>query len=75
MDTDSERARQGSVEGLLMRGGTSKGFFVREGDLPPAGEVRDSMLLEVFGSPDPLQVDGIGGSRSHTSKLMIIRPP
>lgn len=72
---DSARARQGSVEGLLMRGGTSKGFFVREEDLPPAGEVRDSMLLEIFGSPDPLQVDGIGGSRSHTSKLMVVRPP
>lgn len=58
-----------------MRGGTSKGFFVRETDLPPAGSTRDEMLLEVFGSPDPLQVDGIGGSRSHTSKLMMIRPP
>lgn len=72
---DLERVRQGSIEGLLMRGGTSKGLFVREEDLPLAGPVRDAMLLEIFGSPDPLQVDGIGGSRSHTSKLMIIRPP
>jgi hypothetical protein len=75
METDPERTRQGSIEGLLMRGGTSKGFFLREEDLPPPGKLRDEMLLEVFGSPDPLQVDGIGGSRSHTSKMMMIRPP
>lgn len=75
MQTGPNRARQGALEGMLIRGGTSKGFFVREEDLPPEGEVRDTMLLEVFGSPDPLQVDGIGGSRSHTSKLMIVRPP
>lgn len=75
METNPERAEQSDIEGLLMRGGTSKGFFVREADLPPAGPTRDAVLLELFGSPDPLQVDGIGGSRSHTSKLMIIDPP
>lgn len=65
---------QGSVPGVLIRGGTSKGLFVRENDLPEPGPVRDELLLELFGSPDPLQVDGIGGSRSHTSKLMIVSP-
>lgn len=68
--------QQGSVDGLLMRGGTSKGFFVRKMDLPiqPDHELFDDFLLELYGSPDPLQIDGIGGSHSHTSKIMIVSP-
>ncbi len=59
-----------------MRGGTSKGFFVRKADLPidPDHELFEEFLLELYGSPDPLQIDGIGGSHSHTSKIMIISP-
>lgn len=66
---------QGAIEGRLIRGGTSKGFFVRDSDVPDVEkEVLDDLVLELFGSPDPLQVDGIGGSHSHTSKLMIVGP-
>jgi len=54
----------------LMRGGTSKGVFVREGDLPPAGPTRDALLLRLMGSPDPMQLDGLGGTHSSTSKVM-----
>lgn len=66
---------QGQIDGRLIRGGTSKGFFVRDAELSgvPDG-VLDEFVLELFGSPDPLQVDGIGGSHSHTSKLMIVGP-
>lgn len=64
---------QGRVEGRLVRGGTSKGFFVTEQDFPDVdGELRDTLLLEMFGSPDPLQVDGIGGGISSTSKFMLV---
>lgn len=64
---------QGSVEGRLVRGGTSKGFFVTEAEFPDVdGELRDTLLLEMFGSPDPLQVDGIGGGISSTSKFMLV---
>lgn len=69
-----ETQLQGHIKGTLIRGGTSKGFFVHEHVLPPPGSVRDELVLELFGSPDPLQVDGIGGSHSHTSKLMIVSP-
>lgn len=74
MNTSRESEQQGHVDGLMMRGGTSKGFFVREEDLPihPAHELFEQLLLEMYGSPDPLQVDGIGGSHSHTSKIMIV---
>lgn len=66
MDTELQSA----VEGFLLRGGTSRGLFVRRADLPD--RPRDDLALSLFGSPDPIQVNGIGGSHSHTSKLMIV---
>jgi hypothetical protein len=59
---------------IVMRGGTSKGVFVRDADLPPAGPGRDSLLLRLMGSPDPMQLDGLGGSHSSTSKVMSVSP-
>lgn len=69
-------AAQGSVDGWLIRGGTSRGLFVRESALPVDldDDLIDPLALELFGSPDPIQVDGIGGSHSHTSKLMVVSP-
>jgi 2-methylaconitate isomerase len=55
-----------------MRGGTSKGVFVRDGDLPTAGPGRDRLLLRLMGSPDPMQLDGLGGSHSSTSKVVLM---
>jgi 2-methylaconitate cis-trans-isomerase PrpF len=57
---------------VLMRGGTSKGVFVRDDDLPAAGPGRDSFLLRLMGSPDPMQLDGLGGSHSSTSKVVAV---
>lgn len=72
--TSRDSELKGRIDGLLMRGGTSKGFFIREDDLPipPNHDLFEKFLLELYGSPDPLQVDGIGGSHSHTSKIMIV---
>lgn len=71
--TEGPSPRQGAIEGRLIRGGTSKGFFVKDSELPDVDEeLLDTLVLELFGTPDPLQVDGIGGSHSHTSKLMIV---
>jgi 2-methylaconitate cis-trans-isomerase PrpF len=57
-----------------MRGGTSKGIFLMEKDLPEDPGLRDRIILAVFGSPDTRQIDGLGGADSHTSKLAIIGP-
>ncbi|TWI61156.1 4-oxalomesaconate tautomerase [Pseudoduganella lurida] len=59
---------------MLMRGGTSRGPFFVEADLPadPAG--RDRVLLAALGSPDPRQIDGLGGAHPLTSKAGIVRP-
>lgn len=59
----------------IMRGGTSRGLFFMEKDLPPPGPARDRVLLRAFGSPDPKQIDGLGGATSVTSKAAIIGPP
>jgi 4-oxalomesaconate tautomerase len=60
---------------VLMRGGTSKGAYFWADDLPPAGPLRDAVILRAFGSPDARQVDGIGGADSLTSKVAILSPP
>lgn len=59
---------------VLMRGGTSKGVFVRLADLPSDVAVRDRLLLRLMGSPDPMQLDGLGGTHSSTSKVMAVGP-
>ena len=57
---------------MLMRGGTSKGAYFLAGDLPADPAARDDLLLRVMGSPDPRQIDGIGGAHPLTSKVAVI---
>jgi len=57
-----------------MRGGTSKGLYFHESDLPEPGPVRDRLLKRLMGTPDVLQIDGLGGARPITSKIAIIAP-
>ena len=56
----------------MMRGGTSKGAYFLAQDLPSEAEARDRVLLAVMGSPDPRQIDGIGGADPLTSKVAIV---
>ncbi len=55
-----------------MRGGTSRGPFFDAADLPADVPVRDRVLLAVMGSPDPRQIDGLGGAHPLTSKVGIV---
>ncbi len=57
---------------MVMRGGTSKGAYFLAADLPTDTAMRDRLLLEVMGSPDPRQIDGIGGAHPLTSKVAVI---
>ena len=57
----------------LMRGGTSKGVYLLEEDLPEDHNEWDKILLRLMGSPDQKQIDGLGGSQSVTSKVAIIK--
>jgi 4-oxalomesaconate tautomerase len=56
-----------------MRGGTSRGPFFLESDLPIEAGARDAILLSVMGSPDVRQIDGLGGADPLTSKVGIVR--
>lgn len=58
---------------MWMRGGTSKGGYFLESDLPGDAASRDAFLLGVMGSPDPRQIDGMGGADPLTSKVAIVR--
>jgi 4-oxalomesaconate tautomerase len=57
----------------LMRGGTSKGLYFDERDLPADRDLRDRVLLAAMGSPDIRQIDGVGGAHPLTSKVAVIR--
>lgn len=71
---------QVSVTATYMRGGTSKGVFINENNLPTAaqqpGNARDQLLLRITGSPDAYgqQIDGMGGATSSTSKVVLVGP-
>ena len=71
MTTDGETR---GLRCMLMRGGTSKGAYFLAGDLPADPAARDDLLLRVMGSPDPRQIDGIGGAHPLTSKVAVVSP-
>jgi 4-oxalomesaconate tautomerase len=58
---------------IWMRGGTSKGGYFLAGDLPGDAGLRDAVLLRIMGSPDPRQIDGMGGADPLTSKVAVVR--
>lgn len=59
---------------VYMRGGTSKGIFFHEKDLPQDKTLWDEIFLKVMGTPDVKQIDGMGGTVSSTSKIAVISP-
>lgn len=60
------------VRCIWMRGGTSKGGFFLADELPHDTAARDAFLLGAMGSPDPRQIDGMGGADPLTSKVAVI---
>ena len=57
---------------MILRGGTSKGAYFLADDLPSDPARRDALVLSIMGSPDPRQIDGIGGAHPLTSKIAIV---
>ena len=57
-----------------MRGGTSKGAYLLKDTLPTDPDARDRMILDLYGSPDARQINGIGGADPLTSKVAIVNP-
>src|SRR5690606_32796396 len=65
------QAEQG-IPFYLLRGGTSKGVFFDRAAVPAGRDELAAFLLNVFGSPDPRQIDGLGGGDKLTSKAAIL---
>jgi len=63
---------QTAIPCWFMRGGTSRGPFFRAIDLPEDHTSRNAVLLAAMGSPDPRQIDGVGGATPLTSKDGIV---
>ena len=61
-----------SIPCMLFRGGTSKGAFFLDADLPADPAEREHALLRIMGSPDKRQIDGVGGADTLTSKVAMI---
>jgi 2-methylaconitate cis-trans-isomerase PrpF len=61
---------------VFMRGGTSKGVFFRQDDLPAELAARDEIFVHALGSPDAYgrQLNGMGGGVSSVSKAVIVGP-
>jgi len=57
---------------MWMRGGTSKGGYFLKEDLPTNSAERDEFLVKVMGSPDPRQINGMGGADPLTSKVAVV---
>ncbi len=58
---------------MWMRGGTSKGGYFLADDLPADDDERNTFLLGIMGSPDPRQIDGMGGADPLASKVAIVK--
>jgi 2-methylaconitate cis-trans-isomerase PrpF len=62
----------------FLRGGTSKGIFLKRSDLPDDRAQWDRIFLGIMGSPDRehgRQLNGMGGGVSSLSKICVVGPP
>ena len=72
VDTNTMSNYPDGIPAMLMRGGTSKGAYFLKEDLPADPIERDALLLRIMGSPDPTQIDGIGGAHPLRSKVAVV---
>lgn len=61
------------IECAIVRGGTTKGVFIDSTQLPEDEDLRDKLILSLFGSPDTRQINGLGGGDPLTSKVALIK--
>ncbi|KAI0719389.1 PrpF protein [Cerioporus squamosus] len=62
----------------FLRGGTSKGIFLKRSDLPESQDDWPPIFQGIMGSPDPQyrrQLNGMGGGVSSLSKICVVGPP
>lgn len=65
---------QTAIPFLFMRGGSSRGPYMRRDDLPEDLDVLARVLVSIVGSGHPLNIDGIGGGAAVTTKVAMLSP-
>ncbi len=63
---------QTAIPFIFMRGGTSRGPYFNRADLPEDRETLCEVLLAALGSGHPLNIDGLGGGATVTTKVAIL---
>ena len=63
---------QRAIPFLFMRGGSSRGPYMRREDLPQDRDTLARVLVAMVGSGHPLNIDGIGGGAAVTTKVAIL---
>lgn len=66
--------KQTAIPFLFMRGGTSRGPYINRADLPEDREILADVLIAAIGAGHPLNIDGIGGGASVTTKVAMLSP-
>ncbi len=69
---ESKKGEFVRIPAVFMRGGTSKGVYLMAEDLPSDPELRDRVILDIYGSPDARQINGMGGADPLTSKVAVL---
>ncbi len=65
---------QTAIPFLLMRGGTSRGPYLKRADLPDDQDTLAQVLVAMIGSGHVLNIDGIGGGNAVTTKVAMLSP-
>lgn len=63
---------QTAIPYVFMRGGTSRGPYMRRSDLPEDLETLAKVLVAIVGSGHALNIDGIGGGAAVTTKVAML---
>ena len=66
-------SNQTAIPYMQIRGGSSKGIYFHQRDLPVDKAVQDNLLKWIMGAyGDPRQIDGLGGADPLTSKIAVV---
>ncbi len=63
---------QRAIPFLFMRGGSSRGPYFKRSDLPEDLTTLSDVLVAVIGAGHPLNIDGLGGGASVTTKVAML---
>ncbi|PRQ03361.1 4-oxalomesaconate tautomerase [Enhygromyxa salina] len=66
--------QQTAIPFLFMRGGTSRGAYLRRADLPEDLDTLTRVLIAAVGAGHPINIDGIGGGSAVTTKVVMLSP-